>query len=159
MKPLTRKERIEVLLDHWEDFYAIASRDDALGGIGGVYLMNGMSHHPSVVELGRALMALREFAPRKYQHLAGYYSSPYRNTDRKRRLVGKRGKSALVDERVRERVKPSWVDMGKVRDAVALVSQDSACDARPWCFRGDPFIPKPLMEQEPARQHGPLVAA
>lgn len=158
MKPLTRRERIETLLDHWDDFYAVAGRDQSASSNGGVYLLSGMSHHPSVIELCRALQALRAFAPSKYAHLCGYYSAPYRTTERKRRIVGRKGKSGYVPERVRERVVPAWVRAQKVRDAVALVSQDAGGEARPWCFRGEPFLPKPLLEPGPQAERATVAA-
>lgn len=149
-KPLTRRERIEALLDHWPDYWETASRDDGPSGDGGVFLLPGMSRHPSVIELGRCLGALHEHAPSKSAHLFAYYGAPFRTVDRRRLIKVKGKKSHLVDERVRERVVPSWVRLQKVRDAVALIAQEPVDDAqalrRPWCFRGSPFLPAPLLE-------------
>lgn len=153
MKPLSRRERIEVLLEHWPDFFEVAARDDGPSGDGGVYLLPGMSRHPSVVELGRALGSLRAFAPGKSAHLFAFYGAPWRTVDRPRRIKGRNGKSGFVVVRVRERVPPSWVRLQKVRDGVALVSQDVSSGValrRPWCFRGEVFIPAPLLEGLPA---------
>lgn len=162
MKPLTRRERIEVLLDHWPDFFDVGQRDLILSGEGGVFRLSGMSRHPSVVELARALAELRAFAPNKYAHLAGFYGSPYRTIDRKgRRRVGRKGRTEQTSVRVRERVVPAWVRAQKVRDAVSLLAQPvngRLEEARPWCFRGEPFLPGPLLESMP-RSDGPKVAA
>jgi hypothetical protein len=146
VKPLSRRERIEVLLDHWPDFWDVASRDAGFVGEGNGWRLSGMSRHPSVVELGRALESLRVFAPNKFAHLAGFYGSEWRSVDRPRRIRGKNGKLGFVDERVRERVVPGWVRAQKVRDAVSLVAQDCPGAGRPWIFRGDPFLPAPLLE-------------
>lgn len=161
MKPLSRRERIEVLLDHWEDFFECAARDDGPSGDGGVFLLPGMSRHPSVVELGRALGCLRDFAPNKAAHLCGFYGSSFRNVDRKRRVRSRRG-FVLVDERVRERVVPGWVRAQKVRDGVALVSQDVSVgleERRPWIFRGAVFLPDEINPMRVVRDSGPRVAA
>ena len=156
MKALSRRERIEVLLDHWPDFFETAARDGGPSGDGGVYLLPGMSRHPSVVELGRALGALAEFAPSKAAHLFAFYGSPWRTVDRSRRVRSK-GRFHVVEERVRERVVPSWVRLQKVRDAVALLAYEPKSDAsleianahRPWAFRGEVFVPAPLLEEVP----------
>lgn len=159
MRSLSRRERIEVLLDHWPDFFETAVRDGGSSGDGGVFLLPGMSRHPSVVELGRALGALRVVAPNKSAHLFAFYSSPFRNVDRKRRVMSK-GRFHLVEERVRERVPPPWVRLQKVRDALALVAQEPRsvleAERRPWCFRGDVFIPAPLLEKVPGLTPGEL---
>lgn len=151
----TRLGRLVVLLDHWPDYYETAARDSGPNGDGGVFLLPGMSRHPSVVELGRALSELRSFAPNKSAHVFAYYSAPWRNVDQKRRVRVK-GKFMVVDERVRQRVLPAWVRNEKVRDGVRLIAQDAGGEARPWCFRGDVFIPAPLLETYPGE---PRVAA
>lgn len=146
--PLTRRERIELLLEHWPDYYECAAKDDGPSGDGGVFLMPGMSRHPSVVELRRALIALRQIAPSSAGQIIGFYSAPYRCVDRQRRIRGKNGKFGYVPERRRERIVPAWVRAQKVEDGVTLIAQEPADEAeaerRPWCFRGQPFLPTPV---------------
>lgn len=149
-KPLTRRERIELLLEWWPEFWETASRDDGPSGDGGVYLLPGMSRHPSVVELTRALNALRTYAPSKASHLFAFYAAPFRTVDYQRRAKGKNGRYAYVPDRRRERVTPSWVRTQKVKDGVSLIAQEPTCpeqaERRPWQYRGEPFIPQPLLQ-------------
>src|SRR5215207_6094873 len=124
MKPLTRRERIETLLDHWPDFFD--SGGAGTGG-GGVFMLPGMSRHPSVVELGRALAELKAAHRGSFAHLSGFYASPYRTVERQRRIRGKNGKSGLVAERVRERVVPRWVVTARAVECVGMIAAE-ACD-------------------------------
>jgi hypothetical protein len=158
----TREGRVAELLNHWLDFF---DPGGAAAGGGGVLMLPGMSQHPSVVELGRALEALQLFAPNKSAHLFAFYASPFR-TWRAGRPVkgGRRVRGDLSDPSTktwvhgRERVVPSWVREGKVRDGVRLIAQrpPGRPELRPWCFRGEVFLPAPLLERV---QEEPRVAA
>lgn len=145
----TRRERIELLLEHWPDYWETAARDEGPSGDGGVYLMPGMSRHPSVIELARALTALHAYAPGKSAHLFAFYAAPFRTVDYQRRVRGKNGRYAYVPDRKRERVTPPWVRLPNVQDGVALIAHEPLNDAqaqrRPWAYRGQPFLPQPLI--------------
>jgi hypothetical protein len=175
----SRVGRIVVLLDHWQDFFETSARDDGPSGDGGVYLLPGMSRHPSVVELGRALGQLWLFAPGCSAHLFAYFAAPIRNTDRRRRVKSK-GKFHVVDERVRARVLPSWIQEKRVVAGVRFVAQEPLCEScrlrsgdrergcagcasvaliRPWCYKGEVFLPAPLLESYPGEANGGKVAA
>lgn len=175
----SRVGRIVVLLDHWSDFYETAARDDGPSGDGGVYLLPGMSRHPSVVELGRALESLWLFAPGCSAHLFSYYASPFRLVDSRRKVKAK-GKSFWQEERIRVRVLSGWISDGRVKAGVRFVAQEPVCVScrlrpdgrvagcsgcaavavvRPWCYRGWPELPAPLLERFPGEVGGPKVAA
>lgn len=158
-KPLSRRERIELLLEHWPDFWECAARDDGPSGDGGVYLLPGMSRHPSVIELGRALGALATFAPSKSTHLFAYYAAPFRTVRSAKETRTKHGRKVKLagnpaDPKSwaysRERVLPSWVRLQKVHDGVTLIAQEPAdqqqAERRPWQYRGAVFIPQPLLQ-------------
>lgn len=166
----SREGRVVFLLSHWNDFFETAARDDGPSsgecaacagwyakkhtcGTTGVYLLPGMSRHRSVVELGRALGSLRFYAPGCAAHLCGYYDAPFRTTVAWREVRVK-GRKRRIQRPVLERVLPSWVEKRQVEAAVRFVAQKPRSDAeallRPWCFRGNPRIPAPLLV--PVRQ-------
>lgn len=139
MKQLTKRERIEFLLDHWPDFFETLHTVDESGDHveGAVTGMPKMSRHPSVVELGRAIAATRRHMPKKTAHLMAHYTSEWRTTDKLERRRTKKGKQETVTRRVRERVVPKWVRPRKVELAVIAVTAE---------FRGEVFIPDELLE-------------
>jgi len=164
-----RSGRIIFLLSHWQDFFETAARDDGptagecpacagwyskkhTCGTTGVYLLPGMSRHRSVVELGRALGELRYYAPGCSAHLFGYYGSPFR-TALGWREVRVKGRKRRIEMLVLERVLPSWVELRRVEAGVLFVAQKPRSSAesllRPWCFRGNPKIPAPLLAPMP----------
>lgn len=118
-----RRERIEFLLDHWDDIFSpreggITTSGDAPTG---VPMLSPMSHHPSVIELVRLLEVARRRWPTHYRHLVGFYTSPWRQT--------RSPKSAASDPARPEqwiygkvRVVPGWVSAGKVELAVDGIS-------------------------------------
>ena len=133
MKRLTRRERVELLLEHWVDFFETSSRDDGPEGQGGVYLLPGMSRHPSVVELGRCIGVLRGRAPVATAHLMAFYTAPFKVKWSRRKVMGPQGRLVL-SEPVAERVRlvPSWVRRRKVSRSVDLLCE---------LFVGDVFLP------------------
>jgi hypothetical protein len=104
------KRVVHELLDHWDDFFAIATSGSLVvveheRPMGDDWtLLSSMSRHVSVVELARCLEAFRGFAPGPYGRLVEYLRSPWRTVDRPVRRRDARGR--LVDDvaRVRERV-------------------------------------------------------
>lgn len=123
-----KRQMIEQLLDHWEDFY-LPSPSGVSSGDGeslGMAFVSGMSRYPSVVELARCLELTRRMAPRHYAHLIGFYRAEWKTktlTKRVRDAAGdyvskpilsrvhqEDGTWELVPSRVRERVVPRWVE-------------------------------------------------
>lgn len=145
-----RERTIGELLNHWPEFFDVPLRS-APGG-GGVLMLPGMSRHPSVVELGRALEALQVFAPSKFVHVRGFYSAEWRTAMVWRDLRVK-GRKRRIEEPARVRVVPGWVRPQKVRDGVRLLAYESS---RPWAFQGVPCLPAPLLERQAGE---PKVAA
>lgn len=136
--PVTKRDRIVYLLDHWDEIFD-PNVTSPLGSpsSGGVQLMPLMSRHPSVVELARCLVVLRRVAPRQHDHLKAYYLAEWRiRTDvvRKKR---RGGKFETTELRRRERVVPRWVRLEKVRRGEGVLVE---------AFSGEVFIPSELWD-------------
>lgn len=119
--PESKRERIAYLLDHWVDIYDPGGTSvfGSPGDGSGSPLLPLMSRHRSVLELCRCLAVLAEQAPVQASHLKAYHCAEWRiRVDhvrvRRPRRAGK-AKYELVEQRVRERVVPSWVRLEKVR--------------------------------------------
>lgn len=136
VRQMTKRERVEFLLDHYEDFFlgTSAQASVAAGDEGNVPLLPLMSRHPSVRELLRCLLLLQAHAPSQFQHVKAFYTAEWRTRDV---VVKARKGKPLGPRRVRERVVPSWVRAQKVRLGVDFVASQ---------FRGEVFIPNELME-------------
>lgn len=136
---LSKRQKVEFLLDHWQDFHETLYASDihADDVDDAVTLMPRMSRHPSVRELLRAVGLTRQAMPNKCAHMMAVYTAEWRNTTRMEKQRRKRGKTELVERRVRERVVPAWVRRQKAEDAFDHVVLS---------FRGEVFIPDELLE-------------
>jgi hypothetical protein len=108
MTPQEQRQLVLTLLDHWHDFYDVASSGNIATGdtSSGLPLLSSMSRHGSVVELGRCLLEVRRMARGHFAAVVAYFDAPIRNVDREvmRRLPS--GRFVKANERVRERVLP-----------------------------------------------------
>lgn len=142
--PESKLEKIQYLLDHWEDIFD-PSGTSAVGSPGdgsGVALLPLMSRHRSVRELERCLGVLGVEAPGQLAHLKAFRCAEWRiRVDRVRvtrpRRQGKRVQSEQVERRSRERVVPGWVRQEKVRLAEGRLVK---------LFRGQVDIPGELWD-------------
>ena len=138
---LTKRERIELLLDHWPDFHETlhAIDHDHLGGgdPDAVTGMPAMYRHPSVVELRRVIDLVRKVMPVNTAHMIAFYEAEWRTVDRAEKRRTKRGRDHLVPVRKRERVVPAWVRRRKVHNTVSVIVEK---------FEGPAHIPSELLE-------------
>lgn len=143
MASLSRRERIEFLLDHWPDYTETlhAVDRDGPGDSDAVTGMPRMYRHPSVVELRRVLELYSRLAPTRYWHLKAFYQAEWRNVTRPVKRRTKKGKSETVMVRERARILPREVRLVKVRSGVDFVV---------GAFRGEPFVPDELLEDKAA---------
>ena len=137
---LTKRQRVELLLDHWQDFHETlhAVDHDHLGG-GDPDAVTGMPaiyHHPSVVELRRVIGEARRVMPVNVAHMLAFYEAEWRTVDRVETRRTKKGR-LQVSVRRRERIVPAWVRRRKVDHAVTLVA---------GAFRGPVHVPSELLE-------------
>lgn len=150
---LTKRERVEFLLDHYLDFFLLSAQGSEASGEGAGAMLPRMSRHPSVRELVRCLRLLEERAPGHYRHLKAFYTAEWRvNQTAPKRIERPPGSGNLVrlygndglpvTEAVRERVVPAWVRQQKVRLGLDFVV---------GAFRGEVFIPDELLEQRQQR--------
>ena len=136
----TNRERIQFLLDRWDDIFApnMASSLSGLtgGGSGLEPRLPVMAHHRSVRELDRCLGVLVERAPTLYRHLKAYRcNAEWRQVKAKIKFRGPNGREVGGDGWKKERIVPSWISLKSVRLAEDLLVA---------VFRGDVFIPDDL---------------
>ena len=136
---MTKRERVEFLLDHWCDFWETLERSETMRGDPGesLSLMPAMSRHPSVVELVWAITETRKVMPHQTAHMMAYYTAEWRNTTQPMKRRTKKGKVEVVNVRVRQRVLPMWIELPKVYAAVHVVTE---------VFRGEVFVPSELLD-------------
>lgn len=107
---LRNKRVLHELLDHWEDFYEVASSGSLVvveheRPMGDDWtLLSSMSRHVSVVELARTLEVLRGLAPKPYGRLVAYLRAEWRTVDRPTQRRDAKGRMVADIGRVRERV-------------------------------------------------------
>jgi hypothetical protein len=135
----TKQQRIEYLLDHWDDIHnppISSSAPEARGGGGGALLPLMAGDH-SVRELVRCLEALKASAPTQYVHLMAHHTAEWRIRRWQESKRRKGGKIELVDHDDRERMVPSWVRSQKVTLAHRTLALS---------FRGSVEIPAELWD-------------
>lgn len=149
MKAMSKRERIEFLLEHWTDFFdpdgTMSERGAVSGSEGGIPLLPKMSRQRSVVELGRALGEVHARWPNHFKHLNAFYLAPWRTT-RQPKVKSHKGRT------VRLRADPSrdldW-DYKRVRIVPPWVSSRMVClgvDGVTFVFVGEVYIPNELLE-------------
>ncbi len=136
MKELSKRERVEFLLAHYNDFWATLSVSDVSGSGEGITGFPRMHSHPSVVELERCLGLLYEHAPCQYRHVKAFYTCETRTVDVPVRRKAKKGHVTVL-QRQSQPLVPSWVSQAKVRSGVGFVTSR---------FRGQVFFPDELLE-------------
>lgn len=142
---MTKRERIILLLDHYEDFFRPAAGNPSVSaGDGAVLLLPSMSRHPSVVELCRCLNLLADRGPVQYAHLKAFFTAEHRLVDAPVKRKAKKGTVTVVERR-RERVVPGWVRQQKVTRGVDFVAA---------AFRGEVFLPDQINPWKPEQQYG-----
>jgi hypothetical protein len=148
MRQMSRRERIEFLLDHYEDFFLMSANgveasDDANGPA-----LPRMSRHPSVVELCRCLAALERYAPRDFAVVKGFYTAEWRiaHAARKQDVPAAQRENAHHDSKrgthaYRERVLSTWVrrELWRKDRAISWIAWD-----------GWPKVPEPKPEGMPS---------
>lgn len=141
MRQMTKRERIEFLLDHRTDFYDPAGTNT--GGVSegiGLTLMPRMSRHPSVRELERCIESLRTTAKGHCSHMLAFYGAEWRIAWVP--VKAKKGRVVLADngrpetEPIRQRIVPGWVLPRMVERGVDYVT---------FTFKGEAFIPDELL--------------
>ncbi len=137
---LTKRERVEFLLEHWTDFYETMHSHDRIHDSDGaaLTLMPPMSRHPSVVELKRCVDLAKVSMPVRHSHMMAFYGAEWRTVTRQKKIRNPHGKLVMSDVRVRERIKQPWIRGQKVRDAVDFITA---------AFEGPVFIPAELLEE------------
>lgn len=134
----TRLERLQYLLDNWATIFDSEPGGIAAGDPIGIALLPQWANHPSVKELDRCLILLSEHSPVQYRHLKAYRcGAEWRTVPAKRRIQLPSGKWENVDTFKAERIKPSWVDRGKVRSAEQFLADT---------FQGTVYVPDDLWE-------------
>jgi hypothetical protein len=105
-----KRQTIEGLMDHLEDFFEVGVGTAGSGDGDGVARISSMASYPSVVELVRCLELCRRMAKGHYDHLVGFYRSEWRTVTIMERRRNQSGKTSLEPSRQRERVVPRWVN-------------------------------------------------
>lgn len=136
--PTSKRDKIEYLLDHWQDIYDpdVSKGRPGVGDSAGA-TMPFMAKHPSVVELARCLAVLRLEATVHHSHLMAFHTAVWRIRVDHVRVRRAGGKYELVETRERERLVPDWVRLEKVRRGQAALVV---------AFRGPVFIPDDLWD-------------
>lgn len=141
----TKRDRVVYLLDHWQDIFdpSVTSTWATFSGTshqGSASKPPGhlprMASDRSVRKVERALTVLADREPVLARHLkAARCNCEWRTTDKwvVRRLPS--GKRDIVEERVREKLTPRWVDPKKVTLAETILVN---------FVRGDVSIPQEL---------------
>jgi hypothetical protein len=152
---MSRREKIETLLEHLVDYFVISGAGgyDPSGG-GNAGFLPKMSRHPSVLELRRCLDKLAVYAPAEYGQLKAYYTCEWRTARVKKQTLvpANTAHTYAPDLKMylyRERVLPRWVRLAAVERAVGWVAGDEKAGRPPSVtvrFRGEPFIPSELLE-------------
>lgn len=138
-------DRIVYLLDHWQDIFdpSVTSTWGTFTGISGTSTesrspspLPRMASHPSVRKIERSLTVLADREPVLARHLKAYRcNAEWRTADKwlVRRLPS--GKRDIVEQRVREKIVPKWVERQKVSLAELRLAR---------LIRGDVYIPMEL---------------
>jgi hypothetical protein len=138
---MSKRERIEFLLDHRGDFYDPAGTNAGGESEGiGLTLMPRMSRHPSVKELERCIELLRATARGHCTHMLAYYGAEWRivwtpvKAKKGRMVLADDGRPEMAPER--RRIVPAWVLPRMVERGVDYVT---------FTFKGEAFIPDELL--------------
>lgn len=127
----TKLDRVRHILDHWQDIYYPGGSDSLATFTGTSHqaptskeprALPRMADHRTVRLLERALCTLATSEPDLTRHLKAFRcNADWRTIDRwyVRRLPS--GKPDIVEQRVRERIVPTWVSLTKVRLAEVLL--------------------------------------
>jgi hypothetical protein len=134
--PRSKRARVVVLLEHWEDFW-LPPAGGGGSGSGSSPHLGAMARHPSVVELVRCLAVLKREQPRLHDHVKAFYGAEWRVRVRAGTRKRPRGKVERVVLRDRVRVVPGWVAPGYVRAGEARLAE---------LFVGPVFIPEELYD-------------
>lgn len=114
---MERDERRRILielLEHWDDFFAIADTSARLtttetGDGPGIPVISALSRHASVVELARVLDVCKSMAPGTYKHLRARFQAETRLVEKPTKRRDALGRMVDAVERVREPIVPRWV--------------------------------------------------
>lgn len=110
MEYAQKRQTVEGLMDHLEDFFEFGAGGGQGGEGDGVPKVSSMASYPSVIELVRCLGLCKQLAGGHYKHLIGHYSSEWRivtKVEKQRTLSGKLDSKPV---RSRERVVPAWIN-------------------------------------------------
>lgn len=137
----SKLERIQFLLDRWDEIFDPSVTSPAVGVAGGgsgIPLLPQMARHSSVVELARCLEALRQERPALYQHLKFYRCNcEWRQVRAMIRVRLTSGRWDEIPGWKRERIVPRWISLSYVSRAEEFLAS---------VFRGEVFIPKELWD-------------
>lgn len=118
-----KRALIEQLMDHWEDFFSVASSGQLVTEepdptkkveLKDFTVFSTMSRHHSVVELRRCLEVLRTKLPKHYAVIAGFYGAERKGAWSTRQVKTRNGKLVREPVRVQARIVPSWIGGPKV---------------------------------------------
>lgn len=123
MERETRRQILIELLNHWDDFFAVADTTTRLirkpgedDDGPGIPVISALSRHASVVELARCLDLCKAMAPGTYKHLRARFQAETRLVEKPTKRRDVHGRMVDAVERVREPIVPRWVFF-EMRDA------------------------------------------
>jgi hypothetical protein len=137
--PVSKRDRIVYLLDHWDDIFSppVSIGLFSAGGSSGSPHLSGMARHSSVVELVRCLAVLKLEEPRWHDHVKLFHCAEWKIRTWSTVVRRKGGKRETVVHRDRARRPPADVRMDWVR-----LGEDRLAEL----FVGDVSIPTELWE-------------
>jgi len=144
---VNRRGRIVALLEHLPEYYALGQPGNAGTGSDSNIGRFRLAEHPSVRELYRCLMLLRQEHPLPYKHLKSFYLAETRIARVRRRSEVPRELRDCTPVRCtfeprgrcyafRQSIVPSWVQTTLVDAGVDYLEQQ---------FRGEPCLPSEFM--------------
>ena len=137
----SKRQRIQFLLDRWDDIFGpdiASSLNGNRGGSGLDSALPEMAHDRSVVELQRCLSSLALDDPAGHKHLKFFRcNAEWRQVSAKIKFRGPNGRQLEGVGWKRERIVPAWIDPRLVVRAEQYLERE---------FKGALFIPKDLWD-------------
>jgi hypothetical protein len=141
-----KRERIQFLLDHWDDIFAPSLPSLMASGpvSGSAHSMMprplpAMAHHGSVKELARCLELLLAASPGDYRHLKAFRcAAEWRQVRALIRVKLPSGREDKIPGWRRERIVPRWLSSQRISRAEGFIES---------VFRGDVFVPEEIWDE------------